>query len=189
MGQSRRGGEKRELIPFPDIAYQGFGGGMEEDAYAIRAMAAAEVPCFVSNSFSKIFSLYGERVGGLSVLCPTQHEAERVLGQLKAGVRRVYSSAPSYGAKLVSEVLNDTALKAQWLAEVDTMRSRIAEMRTVLVDTLKTHCRRKTLIIFCISAGCSVTLGSVRSRLPHCVSSMRCIWSVPGVSVWRGEPS
>ncbi|MBT0365187.1 aromatic amino acid transaminase [Morganella morganii] len=129
--------KKRELIPFLDIAYQGFGGGMEEDAYAIRAMAAAEVPCFVSNSFSKIFSLYGERVGGLSVLCPTQHEAERVLGQLKAGVRRVYSSAPSYGAKLVSEVLNDTALKAQWLAEVDTMRSRIAEMRTVLVNTLK----------------------------------------------------
>ncbi|MDC9762173.1 aminotransferase class I/II-fold pyridoxal phosphate-dependent enzyme, partial [Proteus mirabilis] len=129
--------KKRELIPFLDIAYQGFGGGMEEDAYAIRAMAAAEVPCFVSNSFSKIFSLYGERVGGLSVLCPTQQEAERVLGQLKAGVRRVYSSAPSYGAKLVSEVLNDTALKAQWLAEVETMRSRIAEMRTVLVDTLK----------------------------------------------------
>lgn len=129
--------KKRGLIPFLDIAYQGFGAGIEEDAYAIRAMAAAGIPCFISNSFSKIFSLYGERVGGLSVICPTQQEAECVLGQLKAGVRRVYSSAPSYGAKLVSEVLNDAALKAEWLTEVETMRRRIADMRTVLVDTLK----------------------------------------------------
>ncbi len=129
--------KKRGLIPFLDIAYQGFGAGIEEDAYAIRAMAAAGIPCFISNSFSKIFSLYGERVGGLSVLCPTQQEAECVLGQLKAGVRRVYSSAPSYGAKLVSEVLNDSALKAEWLTEVETMRHRIADIRTVLVETLK----------------------------------------------------
>lgn len=80
----------RELIPFLDIAYQGFGAGMEEDAYAIRAIASAGLPALVSNSFSKIFSLYGERVGGLSVLCEDAEAAGRVLGQLKATVRRNY---------------------------------------------------------------------------------------------------
>lgn len=128
---------ERELIPFLDIAYQGFGGGMEQDAYAIRAFAAAGLPCLISNSFSKIFSLYGERVGGLSVVCETSEAAERVLGQLKAAVRSNYSSPPNFGAQLVAKVLNDEQLKVQWLAEVDTMRTRILEMRQVLVETLK----------------------------------------------------
>ena len=79
----------RNLIPFLDIAYQGFGAGMEEDAYAIRAIASAGLPALVSNSFSKIFSLYGERVGGLSVVCEDAEAAGRVLGQLKATVRRI----------------------------------------------------------------------------------------------------
>lgn len=82
----------RNLIPFLDIAYQGFGAGMEDDAYAIRAVASAGLPVLVSNSFSKIFSLYGERVGGLSVVCEDAEAASRVLGQLKATVRRIYSS-------------------------------------------------------------------------------------------------
>lgn len=127
----------RELIPFLDIAYQGFGGGMEQDAYAIRAMAAAGLPCLVSNSFSKIFSLYGERVGGLSVVCESSEAAGRVLGQLKATVRRNYSSPPNFGAQIVAQVLNDAQLKAQWLAEVEAMRARILEMRHVLVNSLK----------------------------------------------------
>jgi aromatic-amino-acid transaminase len=84
----------RQLIPFLDIAYQGFGEGLVEDAYAIREMARAGVPCLVSNSFSKIFSLYGERVGGLSVVCDDAATAVSVLGQLKATVRRNYSSPP-----------------------------------------------------------------------------------------------
>ena len=91
--------KQRELIPFLDIAYQGFGAGIEDDAYTIHAMAAAGVNCFVSNSFSKIFSLYGERVGGLSVVCEDSDAAGRVLGQLKATVRRNYSSPPNFGAK------------------------------------------------------------------------------------------
>ncbi|WP_127959265.1 amino acid aminotransferase [Serratia microhaemolytica] len=128
---------ERELIPFLDIAYQGFGVGMEQDAYAIRAVAAAGLPCLVSNSFSKIFSLYGERVGGLSVVCESAATAERVLGQLKATVRRNYSSPPNFGAQLVATVLNDTQLKAAWLAEVEEMRSRILHMRQVLVASLK----------------------------------------------------
>ncbi|EHT2085399.1 TPA: aromatic amino acid transaminase [Escherichia coli] len=129
----------RELIPFLDIAYQGFGAGMEEDAYAIRAIASAGLPALVSNSFSKIFSLYGERVGGLSVLCEDAEAAGRVLGQLKATVRRNYSSPPNFGAQVVAAVLNDEALKACWLAEVEEMRTRILAMRQELVKVLSTE--------------------------------------------------
>ncbi len=127
----------RNLIPFLDIAYQGFGAGMEEDAYAIRAIASAGLPALVSNSFSKIFSLYGERVGGLSVVCEDAEAASRVLGQLKATVRRIYSSPPAFGAQVVATVLGDEALKASWLAEVEAMRSRILTMRQTLVEVLK----------------------------------------------------
>lgn len=129
--------KERQLIPFLDIAYQGFGAGLNEDAYAIRAMAEAQLPCLVSNSFSKIFSLYGERVGGLSVVCESSEAASRVLGQLKATVRRNYSSPPNFGAQVVARVLNDDALRAEWQAEVERMRTRIIEMRKTLVETLK----------------------------------------------------
>jgi len=127
----------RNLIPFLDIAYQGFGAGMEDDAYAIRTIASAGLPVLVSNSFSKIFSLYGERVGGLSVVCEDSETAGRVLGQLKATVRRNYSSPPNFGAQVVSAVLNSAELKASWLAEVEAMRTRILEMRQALVNVLK----------------------------------------------------
>lgn len=128
---------ERQLIPFLDTAYQGFGDGMQQDAYAIRAMAAAGLTVVVSNSFSKIFSLYGERVGGLSVVCADAKVAANVLGQLKATVRRNYSSPPSHGARLVSIVLNDEALRSQWLAEVEQMRLRIEAMRTQLASLLR----------------------------------------------------
>jgi len=127
----------RNLIPFLDIAYQGFGAGMEDDAYAIRAAASAGLPVLVSNSFSKIFSLYGERVGGLSVVCEDAEAASRVLGQLKATVRRIYSSPPNFGAQVVATVLGDDRLKASWLAEVEAMRKRILSMRQELVNVLK----------------------------------------------------
>ncbi|MCK7430100.1 amino acid aminotransferase [Enterobacter chengduensis] len=127
----------RNLIPFLDIAYQGFGAGMEDDAYAIRAVASAGLPALVSNSFSKIFSLYGERVGGLSVVCEDTEAAGRVLGQLKATVRRIYSSPPNFGAQVVATVLGDEKLKANWLAEVESMRKRILSMRQELVNVLK----------------------------------------------------
>ncbi|VEA41456.1 tyrosine aminotransferase, tyrosine repressible [Salmonella enterica subsp. enterica] len=110
---------------------------MDEDAYAIRAIASAGLPALVSNSFSKIFSLYGERVGGLSVVCEDAEIAARVLGQLKATVRRIYSSPPCFGAQVVATVLGDEALKAGWLAEVDAMRNRIISMRQTLVKELK----------------------------------------------------
>ena len=123
---------QRKLIPFLDMAYQGFGDSLDEDIWAIRAMADAGLVFVVSNSFSKNFSLYGERVGGLSVVCPTPHEASRVLGQLKAAVRRIYSNPPLHGAQLVATVLHDTHLKSIWESEVTAMRERIKSMRTKL---------------------------------------------------------
>jgi aromatic-amino-acid transaminase len=127
---------ERGLIAFLDIAYQGFGGGLEEDTYAIRAMAAAGLTFVVANSFSKIFSLYGERVGGLSVACQDAELATRVLGQLKATVRRNYSSPPAHGAHLVTTVLNDADLFALWRAELEAMRTRIIAMRQALASEL-----------------------------------------------------
>ena len=131
--------EKQKLIPFFDMAYQGFGDDMARDAYAITELAKRPSMTFlVSNSFSKTFSLYGERVGGLSFVCENTETAERVLGQLKATVRRNYSSPAKYGAQLVSNVLNDTQLNKQWLDEVETMRSRIEAMRHNLHNQLNT---------------------------------------------------
>ena len=128
--------QKQDLIPFLDIAYQGFGQGLEEDAYAIRALDQAGMNFIVSNSFSKIFSLYGERVGGLTFVCDDQATAQKVLGQLKATVRRIYSSPATTGALLVDNVLHDEKLTAMWQAELQDMRERIIKMRHLLKDKL-----------------------------------------------------
>ena len=128
----------RDLIPFLDIAYQGFGEGLEEDAYAIRALDQSGLNFIVSNSFSKIFSLYGERVGGLTFICDDQATAQKVLGQLKATVRRIYSSPPTTGALVVDNVLNDATLTEQWHAELKEMRERIIQMRELLKAKLST---------------------------------------------------
>lgn len=125
-----------ELIPFLDLAYQGFGDGFEEDVFAIRALADANVSFVLANSFAKNFSIYAERCGGLSIICPDARQAEQVLGQLKFTVRRNYSSPPMHGASVVSTVLNDPALKAEWMQEVADMRTRIKSMRRKLHDVL-----------------------------------------------------
>ncbi len=130
--------QQRRLIPFLDIAYQGFGSGMDEDAYAVRAMADAGLTVLVANSFSKNLSVYGERCGGLSVVCGSSAEADLVLGQLKAIVRRIYSSPPSHGGHVVAGVLNDPELHSQWVAEVSTMRDRMAQMRGLVHEQLST---------------------------------------------------
>ena len=123
---------ERDLIPFVDIAYQGFGDGLDADAFALRALADAGVQCFVANSFSKNFSLYGERCGGLSVVCNDAVAARTVLGQLKATVRRNYSTPPTHGGRIVARVLQDPALYELWDAELASMRERIKAMRTQL---------------------------------------------------------
>ncbi|MGC4061246.1 MAG: amino acid aminotransferase [Aquabacterium sp.] len=127
---------ERQLLPYLDIAYQGFGDGIVEDAHAIRALADAGVPFFVANSFSKSFSLYGERVGGLSVVCPDKDQAGRVFGQLMSAVRRNYSSPPTHGSQIVARVLQTPALHKLWSDELSAMRTRIQLMRQRLYDGL-----------------------------------------------------
>lgn len=120
---------ERRLIAFVDMAYQGFGNGLDADALALRLLADAGVQCFVANSYSKNFSLYGERVGALSVVCTDARAAATVLGQLKATVRRNYSTPPVHGAALVAHVLGHPELRASWEAELAGMRDRIQLLR------------------------------------------------------------
>ena len=128
--------QQRQLIPFMDIAYQGFGENLAEDAYAIRQAVKMGLTLFVSNSFSKNLSLYGERVGGLSVVCPNAEEADLVFGQLKFTVRRIYSSPPAHGGFITADVMNTPELFSQWEREVYQMRDRIRAMRQQLYDIL-----------------------------------------------------
>ena len=126
----------RQLLPYLDLAYQGYGDGIEEDAYAVRALASSGLSFFIANSFSKSMSVYGERAGALSVVCADKAEAERVLGQMKATVRRNYSSPGIHAAGIVARVLGDAALRPMWEAEVADMRTRIASMRRALHGVL-----------------------------------------------------
>jgi aromatic-amino-acid transaminase len=127
---------ERELLPYLDIAYQGYGDGIDEDAFAIRLLASAGITFFVANSFSKSMSVYGERAGALSVVCADKAEAELVLGQLKATVRRNFSSPAIHAAGIVSRVLGDPGLRAAWVTDVAAMRQRILAMRQRLHDVL-----------------------------------------------------
>lgn len=123
---------ERQLLPFLDLAYQGYGDGIEEDAFAVRLLADEGISFLVANSFSKSMSLYGERCGALSVVCPDAEQAARVLGQLKFMIRRNYSNPPMHGGQIVAKVLTDPALRALWEDEVRAMRERIQAMRRQL---------------------------------------------------------
>ena len=129
--------KERQLLPYLDLAYQGYGDGIEQDAFAVRAMASAGITFFIANSFSKSMSVYGERAGALSVVCADSSEAALVLGQLKATVRRNYSSPAIHAAGIVSQVLGDPGLRQSWETEVNGMRERIAQMRRSLHGTLQ----------------------------------------------------
>ena len=126
---------KGHIVVF-DMAYQGFGTSLEADAAFVRRYAE-RASCLVANSFSKNFSLYGERCGGLSVVCRDADEAERVLGQLKLAVRRSYSSPPMTGGLLVATVLGNDDLRAQWTREVDEMRTRMDSVRKLLAEQIR----------------------------------------------------
>ncbi len=129
--------KSRSLTPFLDMAYQGFGHGIAEDGAVIGKFVAAGLMFFVSTSFSKSFSLYGERVGALSVLCANKEEADRVLSQLKIVIRTNYSNPPTHGGAVVAAVLGNPELRALWEKELGEMRVRIKAMRQKLVDGLK----------------------------------------------------
>ena len=125
------------LVPFLDMAYQGFGLGIAEDGAAVRCFMASGMNFFVSTSFSKSFSLYGERAGALSVVCGSSEEAARVLSQLKIVIRSNYSTPPTFGAQVVSMVLTNPELRAMWEEELAGMRERIKGMRQTLVAKLQ----------------------------------------------------
>ena len=127
---------ERGHVPFLDIAYQGFGDGIAEDAEAVRLFAESGLQFFVSSSFSKSFSLYGERVGALSIVTASKDEAGRVLSQVKRVIRTNYSNPPTHGASIVAAVLNSPELRAMWEEELGEMRQRIRSLRTSMVEQL-----------------------------------------------------
>jgi aromatic-amino-acid transaminase len=150
---------ERRLVPYLDLAYQGFGDGIDADAYAVRALASARGPdgkpiaFFVANSFSKSMSLYGERCGALSVVCADALEAGNVLGQLKFTVRRNYSSPPIHGGQIVARVLTDPELRPAWEAELEAMRTRIVAMRKSLHAVLSAKMPRRDFRYFLTQRG------------------------------------
>jgi len=144
---------ERELLPFLDMAYQGYGDGLVEDTYSVRALAAAGLSFFVANSFSKNMSLYGERCGALSVVCPDAAQAANVLGQLKATIRRNYSNPPAHGGQVVAKVLTDPKLRKHWEGEVVEMRTRIQAMRKSLHEVLSARLPGRDLSYFLTQRG------------------------------------
>jgi aromatic-amino-acid transaminase len=128
--------KEKNLVPFLDMAYQGFADGIEQDGAAVRLFAESGLSFFVSSSFSKSFSLYGERVGAISIVTQDKDESARVLSQVKRVIRTNYSNPPTHGGTVVASVLNTPELRAQWEQELGEMRDRIKLMRTQLVDKL-----------------------------------------------------
>lgn len=127
----------KKLVPLFDFAYQGFGRGIEEDAAGLRLVASKVSELLVANSFSKNFGLYNERIGAVTLVAQNADEAVRVFSQVKRTIRANYSNPPAHGGLIVSTILGNASLKAQWILEVTEMRERIAEMRTLFVDSLK----------------------------------------------------
>ncbi len=136
-GQIIKAVKERNLVPFLDLAYQGFSRSIDEDGKVIKLFVEAGITTFVSNSFSKSFSLYGERIGAFHIACQSKDEASRVLSQLKRVIRTNYSNPPAHGAQIVATVLSTPDLRALWEKELGHMRDRIKEMRTLFVSSLK----------------------------------------------------
>src|SRR5262245_42950287 len=128
---------ERRLVPILDIAYQGFGDGIDADAIAVRLFADSGITCLIASSFSKSFSLYGERIGALTIVTASKDESTRVLSQLKRTIRSNYSNPPTHGGALVAAVLGSVELRKLWEQELAEMRDRIKQLRRNLVDGLK----------------------------------------------------
>ena len=130
---------EKSLLPLFDFAYQGFGAGIEEDAQGLRAVAAVVPELLIANSFSKNFGLYNERVGAVTIVAETQQDAVTSFSQIKKTIRANYSNPQAHGGLIVSTILSDAALRQEWPAELTLMRERIAEMRTLFVESLKSE--------------------------------------------------
>jgi aromatic-amino-acid transaminase len=179
------------LIPFLDMAYQGFGGGIAEDGAVVGRFAAAGGPLLVSNSFSKSFSLYGERVGALSVVASSAEEAARLLSQLKRVVRTNYSNPPVHGSKVVATVLSTPELRQLWEDELAQMRVRIKEMREELVGKLKAKGHdfefvREQVGMFSYSGLTKEQVGTLRAESIYAVDTGRiCVAALNSKNIDR----
>ena len=127
----------KKLLPLVDFAYQGLGRGLDEDAEGLRILAAAVEEMVICSSFSKNFGLYKERVGAVTLKAASKETIDKAFSNLKTIIRRIYSNPPSHGGAIVTTIMNDAALRAEWENEVAQVRDRIAQMRELFVSTLK----------------------------------------------------
>lgn len=171
----------RRLVAFLDMAYQGFGSGLTEDGTVIGQFIAAGIDFLVATSFSKSFSLYGERVGALSVVCASKDEAARVLSQLKIVIRTNYSNPPTHGAQIVATVLTTPALRTLWEQELAAMRLRIREMRTALVEKLRAAGLKRDMSFILRQQGMFSYSGLSAAQMQR----LRCEYGIYGVDSGR----
>jgi aromatic-amino-acid transaminase len=168
-------------VPFVDIAYQGFGESVEADAAIVRAFAATPGPLFVASSFSKSFSLYGERAGSLSIVAADRDESARALSQVKRLVRGNYSSPPTFGAQIVATILDSPELTALWMQELGAMRERIRANRRALVDRLAHHVRGGDFRFVLEQRGMFSYSGLTRAQIER----LRCEYAVYAIESGR----
>ena len=147
----------QQLVPFLDMAYQGFGDGIAQDGAVVQQFLASGIDLFVSTSFSKSFSLYGERVGALSVVCKSRDEAARVLSQLKIVIRSNYSTPPTWGAQIVAHVLTTPALRALWEEELAACANASAPCAWLCWPSCTPPARRATWTTSRARRACSAT--------------------------------
>jgi aromatic-amino-acid transaminase len=161
--------QSKNLIPFLDMAYQGFADGIYEDGIAVRLFAESGLSFFISSSFSKSFSLYGERVGALTIVTQNADESQRIASQVKRVIRTNYSNPPTHGGAIVSIVLNSPELKAMWEAELAEMRDRIKQMRTQLISELKTAGASKDFGFIAAQRGMFSYTGLSKDQVDHLI--------------------
>jgi aromatic-amino-acid transaminase len=162
--------QSKNLIPFLDMAYQGFADGIFEDGIAVRLFAQSGMSFFISSSFSKSFSLYGERVGALTVVTQNADESARVASQVKRVIRTNYSNPPTHGGAIVSIVLNSPELKAMWEEELSEMRDRIKQMRTQLIAELKVAGATKDFSFIAAQRGMFSYTGLSKDQVDHLIA-------------------
>ena len=162
--------QSKNLIPFLDMAYQGFADGIFEDGVAVRLFAQSGMSFFISSSFSKSFSLYGERVGALTVVTQNADESSRVASQVKRVIRTNYSNPPTHGGAIVSIVLNSPELRAMWEEELAQMRDRIKQMRTQLIAELKAAGATKDFSFIAAQRGMFSYTGLTKDQVDHLIA-------------------
>jgi len=176
---------ERKVLPLLDFAYQGFAAGLREDAAGLRAICAKNPDLLVSSSYSKNFGLYNERVGALTVVGESESEVLKAQGHIKSLIRSNYSNPPAHGAQIVTTILNDTALRAEWEAELKGMRDRINGMRTLFVDTLKAKGVQRDFDFIARQNGMFSFSGLTKDQVARSTPSTS---SAAAASMWPASP-